>query len=106
MRTSWRPGAVASYVWALGLGFAFVAGILCWNIAGYFFQQFPSITVFGSARSKAVAFGRYYPDWFIKIYSRTLTYKIMRAIRAKLEAQAGVFTKPKNIPPENPNVTE
>jgi hypothetical protein len=29
--------------------------------------------------------GRYYPDWFIKIYTRTLTYKIMRAIRQRIE---------------------
>jgi len=31
--------------------------------------------------------GRYYPDWFIKMYTRTLTYKIMRAIRGRLEAE-------------------
>jgi hypothetical protein len=37
--------------------------------------------------------GRYYPDWFIKIYSRSLTYKIMRAIRDQIEAQAGAYTK-------------
>jgi len=37
--------------------------------------------------------GRYYPDWFIKIYSRSLTYKIMRAIRDQIEAKAGAYTK-------------
>lgn len=29
--------------------------------------------------------GPYYPDWFIKIYTRTLTYKIMRSIRDRIE---------------------
>ncbi len=37
--------------------------------------------------------GRYYPDWFIKIYSRSLTYKIMRAIRDQIESQTGAYTK-------------
>jgi len=31
--------------------------------------------------------GRYYPGWFIKMYTRTQTYKIMRAIRERLEAE-------------------
>ena len=30
--------------------------------------------------------GRYYPDWFIKIYTRSLTYRIMRAIRERVES--------------------
>jgi len=38
--------------------------------------------------------GRYYPDWFIKIYSRSLTYRIMRAIRERVESPTGVYTKP------------
>ncbi len=31
--------------------------------------------------------GRYYPGWFIRMYTRTQTYKIMRAIRGRLEAE-------------------
>jgi len=31
--------------------------------------------------------GRYYPGWFIKMYTRTQTYRIMRAIRGRLEAE-------------------
>jgi hypothetical protein len=34
--------------------------------------------------------GRYYPDWFIRIYTRTLTYKIMRAIRDRIETEEAV----------------
>lgn len=29
--------------------------------------------------------GRYYPDWFIRVYTRTMTYRIMRAIRDRIE---------------------
>ncbi len=32
--------------------------------------------------------GRYYPDWFIRVYTRTMTYRIMRAIRDRIEAEA------------------
>jgi hypothetical protein len=31
--------------------------------------------------------GRYYPDWFIGVYTRTMTYRIMRAIRDRIEAE-------------------
>ncbi len=31
--------------------------------------------------------GRYYPDWFIRVYTRTMTYRIMRAIRDRIEAE-------------------
>ncbi len=37
--------------------------------------------------------GRYYPDWFITIYTRSFTYRIMRAIRARLEAKEAVQTE-------------
>lgn len=47
--------------------------------------------------------GRYYPDWFIKIYSRSLTYKIMRAIRERVEAVTGDLANPKEANPENGN---
>jgi hypothetical protein len=43
--------------------------------------------------------GRYYPDWFIKIYSRSLTYKVMRAIRNRLEEQTGTYSKNKLTDP-------
>ena len=46
--------------------------------------------------------GRNYPDWFIKIYSRTLTYKVMRAIRNQLETPSVVFTKKKEPAPLKP----
>ena len=29
--------------------------------------------------------GPYYPDWFVKVYTRTLTYRIMRSIRDRIE---------------------
>jgi hypothetical protein len=44
--------------------------------------------------------GRYYPDWFIKIYTRTLTHKIMTAIRNQVAAEAAVFTKVKKGEPK------
>ncbi len=36
--------------------------------------------------------GRYYPDWFIRIYTRTLTYRIMRAIRDEMAVQLSLST--------------
>ena len=47
--------------------------------------------------------GRYYPDWFIVIYARSLTYKVMRAIRAQIEAQAaGINKSQEAVPPVEP----
>lgn len=38
--------------------------------------------------------GRYYPGWFIKMYTRTQTYRIMRAIRERLEAEERALALP------------
>ncbi len=45
--------------------------------------------------------GGYYPDWFVKIYTRSLTYKIISAIRNQVAAEAAVFTKVKSGPPDS-----
>lgn len=47
--------------------------------------------------------GRNYPDWFIVIYTRSLTYKVMRAIKAQIETRsAGINKGPEAVPPVEP----
>lgn len=43
--------------------------------------------------------GRYYPDWFIRIYTRSLTHKIMRAIRDQVQVRAGAYEETGQAPP-------
>ena len=49
------------------LGFAFVGGIYVWNFIGYWWDDFPSVTLFGSARSKALELGKYYRPYYFRV---------------------------------------
>jgi|GEM_PF-6111671 len=47
--------------------------------------------------------GRYYPDWFIVIYARSLTYKVMRAMRAQIETEtSGMDRRQEPVPAAGP----
>lgn len=48
-------------------GFAVVAGIICWNIVGYWWDDYPRITLFGSARSKVLDLGKYYRPYYFRV---------------------------------------
>jgi hypothetical protein len=49
------------------LGFAFVAGVYVWNILGYWWEDYPSITLFGGARSKAMDLGKHFRPYFFRV---------------------------------------
>jgi len=49
------------------IGFAITAGIILWNIAGYFAISLPRITLFDQYRTKQLDLGRYYPPLFLRI---------------------------------------
>jgi hypothetical protein len=49
------------------VGFAITAGIILWNIAGYFAIAIPRITLFDQSNTKVLAVGRYYPPLYMKI---------------------------------------
>ena len=48
-------------------GFAIVAGIICWNIAGYFVLSMPRITLFDQIKTKAVHLGYHFPDYYLRV---------------------------------------
>ena len=48
-------------------GFAFTAGIICWNILGYFFIRLPRITVFDHYLTTAVPIGQHFPDYYLRV---------------------------------------
>lgn len=49
------------------VGFAFTAGIVAWNIAGYFVISLPRITLFDRDLTKAVHIGHHFPDYYLKV---------------------------------------
>ena len=49
------------------MGFGLVAGIIAWNIVGYFVISLPRITLFDRDLTKAVHIGRYFPDYYLKV---------------------------------------
>ncbi|MDP6041250.1 MAG: hypothetical protein QGG64_22065, partial [Candidatus Latescibacteria bacterium] len=49
------------------IGFAVVAGIIGWNILGYFAISIPRITVFDEYKTKAVNLGLYYPSIYLRV---------------------------------------
>ncbi|MEE2754820.1 MAG: DUF6785 family protein [Candidatus Latescibacterota bacterium] len=49
------------------IGFAITAGIIFWNIAGYFAITLPRITLFDQSNTKVLEVGRYYPPFYMKI---------------------------------------
>ncbi len=49
------------------LGFACVAGVYVWNFIGYWWDDYPSITLFGGARSKALDLGKYCRPYYFRI---------------------------------------
>ena len=49
------------------MGFGFVAGIIGWNIIGYFALSLPPITLFYSTAHKAVPLGHHFPDYFLRV---------------------------------------
>ncbi|MCZ6633882.1 MAG: hypothetical protein O7G87_10785 [bacterium] len=49
------------------IGFASVAGVICWNIIGYFQLALPRITVFDHYHTKAISLGLYYPPFYVRI---------------------------------------
>ena len=48
-------------------GFAFTAGIICWNIIGYFALSLPRITLFDTYLRKAVTLGPHFPDYYLRV---------------------------------------
>ena len=49
------------------IGFAWTAGIICWNIAGYFLLQLPRITLFDQYQTKAIQLGRLFPNYYLRV---------------------------------------
>jgi len=49
------------------VGFAITAGIIFWNILGYFAISLPRITIFDQYRTKELALGRDFPPLFLRI---------------------------------------
>ena len=49
------------------MGFGLVAGIIGWNILGYFAISLPRITLFDVFTSKAINLGLYYPDIYLRV---------------------------------------
>jgi hypothetical protein len=48
-------------------GFLCVAGVIFWNILGYFVLTLPRITVFDHYLTKAVDLGLYYPPYYLRV---------------------------------------
>jgi hypothetical protein len=48
------------------IGFGITAGIILWNIAGYFAIALPRITVFDHSNTKIIVVGKYYPPFYAK----------------------------------------
>ena len=53
--------------WAFWAGFACTAGVIFWNIAGYFVLSLPQITVYGHYLTKAVDIGRDFPTLYLRV---------------------------------------
>jgi hypothetical protein len=49
------------------VGFAITAGIILYNIVGYFAITLPKITLFDHFRTKEVQLGKYYPPFYVRI---------------------------------------
>ena len=49
------------------IGFAVVAGVIFWNIIGYFSLTLPRIRIFDHYLTKAVDLGLYYPPYYLRI---------------------------------------
>ena len=49
------------------IGFWCVAGVICWNILGYFELTLPRITVFDQYVNKAVDLGMYFPPYYVRV---------------------------------------
>ena len=49
------------------IGFWCVAGVICWNIVGYFQLNMPRITVFDHYRTKAVDLGPHFPAYYLRV---------------------------------------
>ncbi len=49
------------------IGFAITAGIILYNIGGYFAIALPKITLFDNFRTKEVQLGKYYPPLYLRI---------------------------------------
>ena len=49
------------------IGFAITAGIILWNIAGYFAISLPRITLFDQYRTKEIDLGTHYPPFYLRI---------------------------------------
>jgi hypothetical protein len=49
------------------LGFTCVAGVYVWNFIGYWWDDYPTITIFGGARSKALDLGKDFRPYFFRI---------------------------------------
>jgi hypothetical protein len=48
-------------------GFACTAGVIGWNILGYFAITLPRITLFDHYLSKSVSLGRYFPNYYLRV---------------------------------------
>lgn len=49
------------------IGFSITAGIIFWNIAGYFAISLPRITLFDQIRTKAIPIGHHFPNYYLRV---------------------------------------
>jgi hypothetical protein len=49
------------------IGFAVTAGIICWNIGGYFVHTLPRIGLFDHVSTRVVHVGRHYPNYYLRV---------------------------------------
>ena len=61
----WLPDVFRT--WAFWGGFACTAGVLFWNIAGYFVLTLPRITVYDHYLTKAVHIGNHFPTLYLRV---------------------------------------
>ncbi|MCZ6633967.1 MAG: hypothetical protein O7G87_11220 [bacterium] len=54
--------------WVFWGGFACTAGVICWNIAGYYVLSLPRITVYDHWLTKAVDMGNTFPTIYLRIH--------------------------------------
>ena len=49
------------------IGFAVTAGIICWNVFGYFVHTLPRIGLFDHVSTKVVHVGRHFPNYYLRV---------------------------------------
>ena len=49
------------------VGFTFAAGIVCWNVLGYFQHTLPRLTLFDNWQTKAVPISYHFPNYYLRV---------------------------------------